>query len=414
VTSIAKVYRKQNLVCDPEFVLQCCQQLVDADERPTDRWIRRYVQLNILSRQISDIFNYYSPKNSKIMGEASICTMVDSFKRELENLTQAIRGDALDQGKSCGNHHHRANTMVSCSKKYMLVTRKQTEAFLLREVQFLDIWIHEVAFHDVLWEKPISGIPTTANPIPSARVNMLWHCLTAAKVYATNFLDIPRVQMFQLPFPAFSKICYVLIIFCKMVFFHAEKDFPMGETEENRNSFILPPSKVHPEAAWDAVLAACEGEFYRMGSALQEKFAALVTSTGSKNGECDAMWSFAFFMKRIMTGYERRMKKRDNSQVVSGCQQPDASNSISNSNSNTNSGPIQHPPSMSTYSYIPHDRTTNGAGISKERSDANMMDMGAIAPPFDMSGVNIPPDWVQDMAWDTIMDDIMMMPVTSW
>jgi hypothetical protein len=299
-------------------------------------------------------------------------------------------------------------------KKYMLVTQKRTEAFLLREIQFLDIWIHEVAFHDALWDKPISGITTTANPIPSARVNMLWHCLAAAKVFATNFLDIPRVQMFQLPFPAFSKICYVLIIFCKTVFFHAEKDFLVNETDESCDSFILPPSKIRSEAPWDSVLAACENEFYRIGSALQEKFTALVTNTDSKNGECDAMWSFAFFMKRIMTCYERRMRKRDNWHVESGCQQLYASNSRNYGNSNTDSDPIQDPQSMATYSYIPYDKTSNSTSISKERSDANMTDISAITVPSDASGVNIPLEWVQDMAWETIMDDIMMIPVTSW
>jgi hypothetical protein len=295
----------------------------------------------------------------------------------------------------------------------MLVTRKQTEAFLLREIQFLDIWIHEVAFHDALWEKPILVIPTTTNPIPSARVNMLWHCLAAAKVFATNFLDIPRVQMFHLPFPALSKICYVLIIFCKTVFFYAEKDFLINETYEGRDSFIPPPSKICSEASWGSVLAACESEFYRIGRALQEKFAALVINTGCKNGECDAMWSFAFFMNRIMVGYERRMRKRDNWHVEVGRRQSDVSNRANYGNSNTNSGPIHDPPSMATYSHILYDRTSNRTGISKERSDANMTDIGAITLPFDASGGNIPPEWVQDMAWENIMDDIMMIPVTS-
>ncbi|RFU35506.1 hypothetical protein B7463_g797, partial [Scytalidium lignicola] len=381
---IAKLYRKQNMVCDQEFVLQCCQQLVKMNERPTDRWIQRYVQLNMLSQKISDTFSYYNPKNSKIIGEASICTMVDTFKRDLEYLKQGIRADALEQ-----------------------------EASLLREVQFLDIWIHEVAFHDILWESPNSDTSTAANPIPSARVDMLWHCLTAAKVCATNFLDIPRVQIFQLPFHALSKICYVVIIFCKIVFFHVEKDFTINETDVNSNPSILSPSKIRSDASWDAVLATSEGEIYHIGSALQEKFAALVPNTGSNNGERDAMWHFAFFMKRIMAGYERRMKKSNNSPAQSERQQLGTGDSGHNNNRNTSKSSIQEPPSITAYTHTPEDKTidyTNRAPF-----DPHMMDMGASTLPFDIIGSNVPlPEWVQNMAWEPLIDDIMTMPVSSW
>lgn len=58
------------------------------------------------------------------------------------------------------------------------------------EILFLDLWIHEVAVHDVIWEKPILGVPSTSNSVPPLRISMLWHCLAAAKAYQTGFLRL--------------------------------------------------------------------------------------------------------------------------------------------------------------------------------------------------------------------------------
>lgn len=104
LSSVAKLYRRQNVICEQEFVFQCSQQLLDAKETPSDRWIHRYLQVTILSRRVSDMFNYHDPTNGKIMGEGSICAVVDSFKLELDQLKQSIQEEAFEQGKNCQDY----------------------------------------------------------------------------------------------------------------------------------------------------------------------------------------------------------------------------------------------------------------------------------------------------------------------
>ncbi|KAJ9296260.1 hypothetical protein DTO271G3_5401 [Paecilomyces variotii] len=241
---VAKMYRKQNRVCDQDYVIQCSQQLVDANERPSDRWIQRYIQLVILSGQINDTFSYHNLGSSKIMGEGSICAIVDLFKRQLESCKQTIQGDTLEQ-----------------------------EALLLREIQFMDLWIHEISFHDVLWEKPIPGNQTATRTLPPARLNMLWHCLTVARACAISFLDVPQAQMFHLPFIAFSKIWYVLIILFKTVFFH--------EKNEDRDAVVFAPGTVCPEQPWDVALAARMGKFHLIATSFTEMAYQVISVTST-------------------------------------------------------------------------------------------------------------------------------------
>ncbi|KAH8806171.1 hypothetical protein F5884DRAFT_470427 [Xylogone sp. PMI_703] len=371
----ARMFRKQHLLCDPEFAVQCTQELVEANERSSDKWIQHYVQITILSRQVNDTFSYHNPKYSKIMGEASICAVVDSFKRELEHVRRAAKED-------------------------------NQEASLFREFQLLDLWIHEVAFHDVLWENPVSGRTTARHPVSPTRINMLWHCLSVAKVYLTDFLDIPRLQMFHKPCITFSNICYAVIIFCKAVLFHSDKDMQHQEGDENCIGFPFQENKARPEIIWDSAIAAQEGEFYRVSSALHDKFAALVTTTDTGNGnvEVNAMWHFSIFVRRILTGYERHM-------VQSGAEKEPQQSDLSGSDNN-NENSVQSTSSIPTQHHILSNMNTDIGNTVKGQFSNGMLDTDNVSIPFNAEQ-NIPADWSQDIAWETILEDIMMMPVPS-
>ncbi|KAJ9200792.1 transcriptional regulator family: Fungal Specific TF [Paecilomyces variotii] len=369
---VAKMYRKQNRVCDQDYVIQCSQQLVDANERPSDRWIQRYIQLVILSAQISDTFSYHNLGSSKIMGEGSICVIVDLFKRQLESCKKTIQEDTLEQ-----------------------------EAFLWREIQFLDLWIHEVSFHDVLWERPIPGTQTATRTLPPTRLNMLWHCLTVAKACAISFLDVPQAQMFHLPFIAFSKIWYVLIIFFKAVFFH--------EKNEDRDAFVFAPGTIRPEQPWDVALAARTGEFHLIASAMHQKFVTMITDAVTTNGDRSPMWHFAFFMKGILAAYEHRMNRIEkyNGPSIGIEQEPDRSNSDNNSNHN------RDPSSMAACPNIRNNAMTGSINAGRAQPNTNVMDTGSVAVPLDMSA-SIAPEWIEEISWGAMMDNIMMMPLPSW
>lgn len=100
MASISRLYRKGIPGCDEDFVVGCCQQLVARNETRSDLSIQHLVRLAMLSRRVGDTFSYYKPRKSKIVGEGAISVLVDLFKRELAQLEQSIRDDALEQGKA--------------------------------------------------------------------------------------------------------------------------------------------------------------------------------------------------------------------------------------------------------------------------------------------------------------------------
>ncbi|RFU27367.1 hypothetical protein B7463_g8968, partial [Scytalidium lignicola] len=371
---ISRMFRRQHLLCDPEFAAQCAQELVDANERKSDKWIQHYVRVTIFLRQVNDTFSYHNPKYSKIMGEGSVCAAVDSFKRELEHLKRAAQEDLADQ-----------------------------EISLFLELQLLDIWIHEVAFHDVLWENPISGNTTAKNPFPVSRINMLWHCLAVSKAYLTEFLDMPRAQMFQMPCITFSNVCYIVIIFCKTVLFHLDKDSQLQEGVEDCAPFAFSGNRPYPEIQWDTALAARESEFYRISSELHDKFAVLATTTdiGNGNVEVNAMWHFAVFVKRMLTGYERYIRK-------SGVEkEPELSDPPS---SGDNGSSAQDVPSITAQQNISSNMNADSYTTGKGQVNNSIVDPVSVPMPVHMDP-NMPADWTQDVTWETILEDIMMMPV---
>jgi hypothetical protein len=77
-------FRKQSTMNWTKYMEQCRQSLAEAEDEPSDRWIRPLVQLQVLSRRVSDGFSYDDVGNTDIKGEAAIRITTGAFRRDLE------------------------------------------------------------------------------------------------------------------------------------------------------------------------------------------------------------------------------------------------------------------------------------------------------------------------------------------
>jgi hypothetical protein len=78
---------------------QCCQSLTEAEDAPSDLWINPLVQLQVLSRRVSDGFSYDDVGSTDIKGEAAVQITTGAFCRDLERLRAFEPLQATNRGE---------------------------------------------------------------------------------------------------------------------------------------------------------------------------------------------------------------------------------------------------------------------------------------------------------------------------
>jgi hypothetical protein len=250
-------------------------------------------------------------------------------------------------------------------------------ATILLEFYFLDAYINEVAFHDEFWETPIplfpSGAfaPTSPTSFSMTRCNMLWRSLGNIKAYLHTFASLPTLELFHLSFTSWSKLCYMTIGLAKIVFFNPEEHGERGE-----RSF----------AVWDSALAVKQAELPRICALLLEKIDSITSDTVSVDGERDAMYHFGFILRSIMGGYERRIK-RSLAPVF------EAGDLINNTQGAQETMGSAFPTPSAEQDSLGQDTVGMEGGL-------------AFGVPADL-----PQESFQDMIWESMLDDFIMMPL---
>lgn len=273
----------------------------------------------------------------------------------------------------------------------------------MREVQFLDLWIHEVALHDVVWQGLEATDMMAAKPLSLARINMLWHILTVAKEYAVAFLDLPWAKTFELSFVTLHRICYILIVFCRTVFFYAENRSLFYENEQRGEA---QQGKTILESTRNAALVERMDELRRIGNALQEKFATLVTEQVNANGDCEAMSHFAFFIKGVLNGHERRMRRCNHlaAEMTQG--------SILENSRNQRS-PVQQPSLVAACNpKMPNDLMTSGTYTTTQSAEGMMAPQGVTMPLESDASIGL--DLGEYMRWQTVLEGFVPWPAGPW
>lgn len=75
------------------YMEQCCQSLAEANEAHCDGAIKHRIQLQVLSRKISDSFSYENVENTTVRGEAATKMTTDALLYELEFLKTAVSSE---------------------------------------------------------------------------------------------------------------------------------------------------------------------------------------------------------------------------------------------------------------------------------------------------------------------------------
>ena len=95
---------------------------------------------------------------------------------------------------------------------------------LVQHLHFLEVWIHEVALYNELWQSTF--VPArltqqdTNHPIRFSmqRTNMLWQLVAATVSFHDWCLSLENAELLHFPFSWWSEHSYVVIVQVKTVF----------------------------------------------------------------------------------------------------------------------------------------------------------------------------------------------------
>ena len=167
-------------------------------------------------------------------------------------------------------------------------------ALLSLEYDILSLLIHEVALHDRFWEDPKSlSAVSEINTLSSVRSKMLWSSLQSCNSLARTFLSYQDSDVFFLTAFAFSKLCYVMVTFAKLV----QLELSLASKDNSRTT---EPQRQH----WINVVK--EAEFPYLAVKVMEKFSNLATDFVGTDGERDAMWNLSSMVRIMVSGYEKQ------------------------------------------------------------------------------------------------------------
>lgn len=259
------------------YMKDCCTSLSLGREIPSDQLIMPYVEIQVLQRKISDTFCYHDISTCDIRGGHAIQVTVDSFSREVDRL-----------------------------KKSLGSTNRNT--ILVQHVHFLEVWIHEIALYNKLWQSTL--VPTRFTQqennlscqFPMQRTNMLWQLVAATRSFHNWCLSVENAELLHFPFSWWTELSYVFIVQVKTVFLDSETDFTeqeqMNSLEHHQAESLEADFR---RAAEKEVMITDMLEMY-MG-----KLAPVSTQVVDDDGDKDMVYSFRAMLKGIQSGYESRI-----------------------------------------------------------------------------------------------------------
>ena len=82
--------RRRSAMPYTNYVLDCCTNLGEDTQFPTDRMIPYLVGSQELARRTFDVFSYDDPSSSSVAGEAMVKLTTDALVRELDLLRRSL------------------------------------------------------------------------------------------------------------------------------------------------------------------------------------------------------------------------------------------------------------------------------------------------------------------------------------
>lgn len=151
--------------------------------------------------------------------------------------------------------------------------------------------IQEVALYDDLWEPP-SSVPNTAS---APRATLLWESMQSHKELLRGLIAYPNQHAFYLTFSTFSKLCSVLAWLAKLVKLAWEVRGRSGGTE-------------YEASPWAAMVAA-DTELPSLARQAQQKLNTMAADIVNRSGEPNSMTTFSILVGSVLSGYEKRLQE---------------------------------------------------------------------------------------------------------
>lgn len=254
----------------------------------------------------------------------------------------------------------------------------------MAELQLLHTIIraHEVCVHKQLWPQAemIEGLKVHSN----IRTAMAFQTIRYAKQYLELYESVDPADYFHVTTASWTQLFYVLIMLNRIIFLDSD---PIKQS----SSLPQPATHIDRESSWDPALAATEAEIHRFGNSLRTKLGGVTINLQCNDKRRNAMYNFGFFVHTLT----RYIDNIDQAKTA---------------NSNLQASPSTQTPAVSNLT-----STVTG---STARSFSTPATGDAIDSPFDCTGMDLnqglagwPGEEQLDMAWNTMMQDLTMMPL---
>jgi hypothetical protein len=342
------------------YMEDCCTSLSQRSDVPSDQLIAPFVKIQVLQRKISDVFCYHDISTCDIRGERALKITVDSFSREVDGLKKGI-------GSTNRN------------------------AILVQHLNFLEVWIHEVALYSELWLSAFVPARLTqpktnhSNQFSVQRTNMLWQLVAATVSFHDWCLSVENAELLQFPFSWWSEHSYVCIIQVKTVFLDC-RDGITGKEEIN------PREHDRAESLEADFRRAAEKEVMipHMLDMYMGKLATVTTQLVDDDGNRDMVYNYGVLLKSIQSGYESRI----------GAGKRPAPRQFEMQQKESSLSQLSHP----------EVRSTEIQGSMPPAFSTNHVELETVDPySSSASQLDLQFDWAEpgfdDFMWDTMMND---------
>lgn len=376
------VLRKRTIMHYTSYMEDCCISLSQRMDVSSDELIAPFVEIQVLQRKISDAFSYHDVSTCDIRGERAIHITVDSFSRELDELKKSISSTA------------------------------NKNAVLVHHLHFMEVWIHEVALYNELWQSTFVPArltqPETKNHLGQTsmqRTNMLWQLVTATVSFHSWCLSAENAELLYFPFSWWAKQSYVFIVQVKTVCLDGGgAGLRGGKAEMNIREH-------HQTASLEADFRRAAEKELMINHTLQlyiEKLATLTTQLVDDDGNRDMFFHHGFLLKAIKSGYESRIGFEENRPATPAGGQFDTQQQEQSSSSLSQLSYSELRDRDLQASMLPAV-STNDRGEQLEINDPHTHDYSSSAASqpldlqFDLAAAE--PPGFDEIVWDTMMEE---------
>ena len=342
------------------YIEDCCTSLSQRGEVRSDQLIAPFVEIQVLQRKISDAFCYHDISTCDIRGERALRITVDSFCREIDGIKKSI-------GSTNRN------------------------AILVQHLRFLEIWIHEVALYNELWQSTFVPArltqPETNHSIQFSieRTNMLWQLVAATVSFHDWCLSVENAELLHFSMSWWTEQSYVFIVQVKTVFLDCGADVAGKEQinlREHDQAELLEAD--FRRAAEKEVMIPHILDMY-IG-----KLATVTTQFVDDDGNRDMVYNYGALLKSIQSGYESRI----------GALNRPAPRPFQTQQNQSSLSQLSHPEVRNTHIQGSMPQAVSTDHLELEIGDPHNSSASQLDLQFDLAE----PEF-DDFVWDTMMND---------